>query len=65
MFQTEIKQGSLSVIIRANDAQGPFHCRLYVNCGETITHYTKTSKTLQGAQKAAAKLFDQYNSYIS
>lgn len=58
MFQTTIKQGSRQVVIRANDAQGPFTSRLYVNNGETATLLTKKAATLKGAQKQAAKMLE-------
>ena len=56
MFSKTIRQGSKVVRISANDAQGPFTSRLYVNGGETATLLVKKATTLKGAEKQAKAL---------
>lgn len=63
MTQIEIKRGSRIAVISANDEQGPFSTRLYVNCQNGLTDASATlickkAKTLKGAHKQAAEMLE-------
>ena len=60
MFQREINKGGAQVMISANDAQGPFTSRLYVNYGETATATARKAKTLKGAERQAKKMIAEH-----
>jgi len=59
-FQEKITKGSKVAIISANDSEGAFSIRLYVNHGETATLQVRKAKTIKGARKAADKLVSQW-----
>jgi len=57
MIQVEVWNGSRLAIITANDEEGPYSTRIYVNHGQTATTQSAKAKTLKGAKKQAARLF--------
>lgn len=59
-FQEVIKEGSRQAVISANQADGPYWIRLYVNNGETATLLYKKAKTIAGARKIANKMLEPY-----
>lgn len=60
-FFKEIRVGSRVAIISANQSDGPFSTRLYVNNGETATLIYRKAKTLAGAEKQAREMVRQSN----
>lgn len=56
-FQKNVKRGTKVAIISANEADGPYTVRLYLNNGETpSSRKPRKVKTLKGAMKAAETL---------
>lgn len=59
-FQKNVTKGTKVAIISANDPEGSFSVRLYINNGETASaRKPMKSKTLKGAMKAAETLLSK------
>ncbi len=67
MFQENVESGNRVAVISANQPDGPYWTRLYVNCqmavqgspvllSGTATLLYKTAKTLKGARKQALEM---------
>ena len=65
MFQETIANGSREVVISANDLEGPFTSRLYLNNGTTAGSTVKKAATLKGARKQANKILSDYVKSLS
>ena len=59
-FQEEIKAGSRSAVISANEASGPFSIRLYFDYGKVAGHQSKKAKTIAGARKIAKSMLEKH-----
>lgn len=59
-FQKNVTKGTKVAIISANETEGPFSVRLYINNGETPSSFkAKKATTLKGALKAADALLSK------
>lgn len=56
MIQQTIQSCKKQVVITANDEQGPFTSRLYVNNGATATLLNRKSRSLEAAKRQAKKM---------
>ena len=57
-FQKNVAKGSRVVRITANDINGPFTSRLFVNGGESATLVVEKTKSLATAEKQAARMLN-------
>ena len=58
MYQENISKGNRVVIISANNNNGPFSVRLYVDYGNVATLVTSKTKTLNGAHQSAQRMIE-------